>query len=86
MAITRKVAGFISACVCATASPALAENGITVPPSGGIVSTGLCADGYVLALIEPERIAALSWQVDQPLSQAPDWARERPVASPCHRT
>ena len=50
MAITRKVAGFISACVCATASPALAENGITVPPSGGIVSTGdrviVCRGGY----------------------------------------
>lgn len=80
MAITRKVAGFISACVCATASPALAGNGITVPPAGGIVSTGLCADAYVLALVEAERIAALSWQVDQALSQAPDWARERPVA------
>ena len=51
-----------------------------VPPSGGAVSVSLCADAYLLELADPDAIAALSWQVDQPVSSAPGWARERPLA------
>ena len=48
--------------------------------SDGVVSTSLCADAYVLELAGPGRIAALSWQVDHPVSAAPDWARSLPKA------
>lgn len=51
-------------------------------PARTIASTSLCADAYVLALAGPERIGALSWQVGQPVSAAPDWARELPRAWP----
>jgi iron complex transport system substrate-binding protein len=44
------------------------------------VSVALCADAYVLALGGPEEIVALSWQVDQPVSAAPAWARALPRA------
>lgn len=46
------------------------------------MSASLCADAYVLALTEREDIAALSWQVDQPVSAAPGWARQMPRAWP----
>ena len=36
---------------------------------GGMVSSSLCADGYVLALA-PDRVRALSWQAGSPLSDA----------------
>lgn len=51
-----------------------------MPSEGGIASTSLCADTYVLELAGPGRIAALSWQVDAPVSAAPDWARDLPQA------
>lgn len=71
----------ISACVCAIASPAFAGTQ-TRPSQGGLVSTALCADSYVLALAGPGQIRALSWQVDHPVSAAPDWARDLPRAWP----
>lgn len=36
----------------------------------------------MIALADRAAIAALSWQVDQPISAAPDWARELPQAWP----
>lgn len=45
-----------------------------------VVSTSLCGDAYVLALVEAEDVAALSWQVDHPVSTAPAWARAKPKA------
>ena len=36
-----------------------------------VVSTSLCSDAYVLEMVEPERIKALSWQAGGPLSLAP---------------
>lgn len=36
----------------------------------------------MLQLVEPDQISALSWQVDQPVSVAPDWARSYPIAWP----
>ena len=80
-AITRRAVACLSACVCAITSPALAGTP-TRPPQGGLVSTALCADSYVLALAGPGQIRALSWQVDQPVSAAPDWARDMPQAWP----
>lgn len=82
MAITRPVAAFISACVFAMASAATALSQPAIPPQGGVVSASLCADAYVLALEPPAAISALSWQVDQPVSAAPDWARQLPRAWP----
>ncbi|WP_417484635.1 ABC transporter substrate-binding protein [Maricaulis salignorans] len=52
------------------------------PPQGGVVSASLCADAYVLALEPVAGIQALSWQVDQPISAAPEWARQLPRAWP----
>lgn len=43
-----------------------------------IVSADLCADAYVIALAEPQTIAALSWQAGQTVSAAPGWALELP--------
>ncbi|MBL1431698.1 MAG: ABC transporter substrate-binding protein [Robiginitomaculum sp.] len=40
-----------------------------------VVSTSLCADAYVLALVEPAQIKALSWQASSKLSHAPDAVR-----------
>ncbi len=37
----------------------------------GVASTSLCSDAYVLEMVEPERIKALSWQAGSPLSLAP---------------
>jgi iron complex transport system substrate-binding protein len=74
-AFIRQVGVFISACgLLAASNPAIAQQETTLP-SGGVVSASLCADAYVLALAEPEFIRALSWQVDQPVSAAPGWAR-----------
>lgn len=70
----------MSACVCAALDLLPVEAQQAAPPSGGIASASLCADSYVLALAEPGDIRALSWQVDQPVSAAPDWARSWPQA------
>ncbi len=61
------------------ASPALAQE---VTAHAGIASASLCADAYVLAVVPMESIAALSWQVDQPVSSAPPWSRGLPKAWP----
>jgi len=82
LAITRPAAVFISACVFAMASAAAAPAQQTVPPGGGAVSASLCGDSYLLVLKPPGGITALSWQVDQPVSAAPDWARRLPRAWP----
>ncbi|MBL4618314.1 MAG: ABC transporter substrate-binding protein [Robiginitomaculum sp.] len=47
-----------------------------------VVSTSLCADSYVLALVEPRQIKALSWQANSKLSRAPDAVRSLPRAWP----
>jgi iron complex transport system substrate-binding protein len=50
-------------------------------PSNAIVSTTLCADGYLHALPELEpRLAALSWQSRSALSRTPDQLRALPQA------
>jgi iron complex transport system substrate-binding protein len=72
----------ISVCACLTTSAASAHSQTTTSPSGGVVSASLCSDAYVLALVEHADIAALSWQVDQPVSAAPAWARRLPQAWP----
>ncbi len=69
-----------SACASLIASPALARE--EAVPHSGIASTSLCADTYVLALAPEDAIAALSWQVDQPVSAAPPWSRALPKAWP----
>tara|TARA_R110000868_G_scaffold101630_5_gene279758 strand:+ start:37574 stop:38461 length:888 start_codon:yes stop_codon:yes gene_type:complete len=81
LAITRLAAACISACAFATAEPAAAL-GQETGQRGGIVSASLCGDAYVLALVPREAITALSWQADQPVSAAPDWARHLPRAWP----
>ena len=81
MAITRLAAACISACAFAAAEPPAAISQ-TPDQRGGIVSASLCADAYVLALVPRGEIAALSWQADQPVSSAPDWARHLPRAWP----
>jgi iron complex transport system substrate-binding protein len=43
-----------------------------------VVSTSLCADGYVLAVQPAGQIKALSWQVNGPLSRAPANLRKLP--------
>lgn len=72
-------AGFISVFALAITASSLPAQ--TAPSSGGVVSTGLCADAYLIELAEPERISALSWQSRQIVSAAPDWARALPQAS-----
>ncbi|MDQ7017676.1 MAG: ABC transporter substrate-binding protein [Robiginitomaculum sp.] len=42
-----------------------------------VVSTSLCGDSYVLALVPPQRITALSWQADTKLSAAPAFLRHK---------
>jgi iron complex transport system substrate-binding protein len=50
-------------------------------PSEAIVSTTLCADGYLHALPEVEpRLAALSWQSRSALSRTPDHLKALPQA------
>lgn len=54
----------------------------TALPENAIVSTTLCADGYVHSLPEIEpRVAALSWQSRSNLSQTPDHLRPLPQTS-----
>ena len=54
----------------------------TALPENAIVSTTLCADGYVHSLPEVEpRLAALSWQSRSNLSQTPDHLRSLPQTS-----
>lgn len=45
-----------------------------------IVSTSLCGDSYVLSMLEQSHIAALSWQSNDPLSNAPQDMRTLPKA------
>ena len=53
----------------------------TVLPENAIVSTTLCADGYLQALPEIEpRLAALSWQSRSVLSQTPERLKFLPQA------
>ena len=72
------------ACSLVEAQPAAAQEPAqeAAPPAGRVASASLCADAYVLALAEPDQLLALSWQVDQPVSAAPDWARSLPQAWP----
>lgn len=49
-------------------------------PQERIVSTSLCGDSYVLSMLEPSHIAALSWQSNDPLSNAPQDMRALPKA------
>lgn len=50
-------------------------------PKNAIVSTTLCADGYLLALPEIEpRLAALSWQSRSALSRTPEHLKSLPQA------
>lgn len=79
-AITRRAGACIWVCALLAASPVHASNVTAVPREGGIASTALCADAYVLAVAGPGRISALSWQAAQPVSAAPDWARDLPAA------
>lgn len=64
--------------VSITASPA--QEFEAAPAVSGVASASLCADAYLIALVEPGEIQALSWQVDEPVSAAPDWARTYPRA------
>jgi len=64
------------ACLWACASAASAADGPT-----RIVSADVCADAYVFALADQETVAAVSWQVGQTVSSAPDWALELPRAT-----
>lgn len=82
MDITRPAAAFISACVFAMASAAAVAAQQTAPPQGGAVSASLCGDAYLFALEPAANISAVSWQVDQPVSAAPVWARQLPRAWP----
>lgn len=50
------------------------------PAVRGVASASLCADAYLFALLEPDEIQAVSWQVDEPVSAAPAWARDYPRA------
>ena len=50
---------------------------------GSIVSTTLCADGYVHAIPDlTPRLAALSWQSRSTLSATPEWLKSLPQTSP----
>lgn len=64
------------------ASPALALGVTAVPRTGGAASASLCADSYLVATAAPGQISALSWQAADPVSAAPDWARDLPQAWP----
>lgn len=65
------VATFLSSCI--DSYPKVAEN--------AIVSTTLCADGYLHRIPELEpRLAALSWQSRSKLSQTPEHLRYLPQA------
>lgn len=75
--VTRLLAaGFISACVWQTDACAQGEGGALMR----VASVDLCADAWVIELADRERVIALSWQVDAPISPAPDWARQLPRA------
>ncbi len=71
-------AACISACVWTASAAAQGEGGAPMR----VASADLCADAWVIELAEPETVIALSWQVDAPMSAAPDWARERLRAWP----
>lgn len=72
------------ACSLIEAQPAHAQDEAeeAARPAGRVASASLCADAYVLAVSDPDSLLALSWQVDQPVSAAPDWARSLPQAWP----
>lgn len=71
-------AACISACVWTASASAQGAGGAPMR----VASADLCADAWVIELAEPERVIALSWQVDAPMSAAPEWARQRPRAWP----
>lgn len=76
--VTRLLAaGFISACVWQTDARAQGEGGAHLR----VASADLCADAWVIELARRDSVIALSWQVDAPISPAPDWARALPRAS-----
>ena len=59
---------------------AFAGIGLAAPAKAApdhVVSTSLCGDAYVLALVPPEQITALSWQANSKLSAAPAVLRSR---------
>ena len=72
-----QVVAFMWACVCVAPDHAEAQAG-AAPQR--VVSAGLCADAYLAAFGESDTVIAASWQVHQPVSAAPDWLRERPLA------
>lgn len=45
-----------------------------------VVSTSLCGDSYVLSMLDTSNLVALSWQSNDPLSNAPQTLREAPKA------
>ncbi|MCF6292188.1 MAG: ABC transporter substrate-binding protein [Robiginitomaculum sp.] len=47
-----------------------------------VVSTSLCTDAYVLALVSPQQIKSLSWQANSKLSRAPGAVRSLSGAWP----
>ena len=76
--IRRLGAVFMLACVFSASS--LAQNIDAEGAPSRVLSADLCADAFVFALAGRENIFAASWQVDQPVSGAPDWARDLPRA------
>lgn len=69
---------FMLACVFSASSSGQMVVGEGAP--GRVLSADLCADAFVIAMAQRERVIAASWQVDQPVSGAPDWARDLPRA------
>lgn len=76
-AMPRLAAGCMSACVWAASALAQGEGGALLR----VASADLCADAWVIELADRDSVIALSWQVDAPVSAAPDWARALPRAS-----
>ncbi len=71
---------FILACACNASSFAQAIDGEDAPLR--VLSADLCADPFVMALADRESIIAMGWQVNQPVSGAPEWVRDLPRAWP----
>lgn len=76
-AMPRLAAGCISAFAWAASASAQGEGGALLR----VASADLCADAWVIELADRDSVIALSWQVDAPVSAAPDWARALPRAS-----
>ena len=75
-----QVVACILACACSATSQAQTIEGEVAPVR--VLSADLCADPFVIALADRDQVIATSWQVDQPVSGAPDWARDLPRAWP----